>query len=102
MNTYPIRNLSDTWMRKVEQIKSIPPGRAKIENVIKTILTFSISALPQEVTFQMSVYFLDLWTLCQKASIILLKDDIKGLFWAPCISIYPYNTLLAHWYSNLL
>ena len=53
---------SDTW-------KALPGSRSEIENV----LIFSISALPLEVPFQMSVHFLHLWTVCQKRGVQILE-----------------------------
>ncbi len=40
----------------------------KLKMAPDTISTFSISALPLDVSFQMSVHFLHPWTLCQKSS----------------------------------
>ena len=54
------------WEQWSQSLTISPGGRAEIENVEKTILTFSISALPLEVIFQMSAQVLHLWTLCQK------------------------------------
>ena len=62
------------------------------------ILTFSISALPPEVTFQMSVHFLHPWTLTfvKNMSLRFVNDSIlieisnemykRGLFLASCIA----------------
>ncbi len=48
------------------------PLLAEIENVRKQFRTFLISALLLMVTFQMSVHFLDAWTLCPKKGIVYL------------------------------
>ncbi len=66
--------------------------RGENENVRKMILAFLISALPLEVTFQMSLHFLHYGSFVKKVVFRFLKDGItteiwnkmykRGLFWA--------------------
>ena len=58
VNTRAIENLNDTFATNIDEqrwvkveLKAPPGARAEMENVKTTILTFSNSALPLEVTF---------------------------------------------------
>ena len=51
-------------------------GRAEIENLkVWYLFTFSISALSPDITFEMSLHFLHLWTIGQKTVCQILKGS---------------------------
>ena len=87
------------WQKSSQSLKTPAGGRAEIKNVRKMNLTFSISALPLEVTFQLWVDFSHLWTLCQKRAFRFLTTCVfnnnrnidqnvkEGWFWTSIASI---------------
>ncbi len=78
LNTQSIKNLRQTffqhWARECKSEVKVEKHplvvEVKLKMVPDTILTFSIPALPQHVSFQMSAYLsqLCIWNLCQKSS----------------------------------
>ncbi len=83
----------------------------KLKMIPYPILTFSISALPLDVNYQMSVHFLHLWTLCQKSSPQIfykscnsrdIEQNVKkrGDFGASCIASILNHTRGEHWQAE--